>query len=235
VTTNTTTYQPSMGTEPANGTGPVDGAASITPPDDSLPTRPLGDFLPGGPAAPQLAVTLPDGAAVVVLRRAGDGQVEVWGSGRTSCWDAATPASAVTDSARRAGLLHAAVHGLAEQRHTMAEQARRARQDRDQDRAEHDRVLNAIRAYAVEHHQDGDICRTGLNDFLTHFGLPVYEPRVRVHYSISGSYEVEGEDPDAARRDARSYLKPDLSQLDNVIDDSDTYTVHVDRVEELDT
>jgi hypothetical protein len=87
----------------------------------------------------------------------------------------------------------------------------------------------------VEHHQDGDICRSGLNDFLEHFGLPVYQPRVQVHYTLSGSYEVDTDDPDAASRDAHGYLRPDLGQLDNVIDDTDSHTVTVDRVEELDT
>lgn len=87
----------------------------------------------------------------------------------------------------------------------------------------------------MDKHQDGTICRPGLNEFLEAFGLPLFQPRVRVRYTLSGSYDVEGSDDDAARRDARGYLKPDLGELDNVIDDSDSYMVEVDGVEELDT
>jgi hypothetical protein len=143
--------------------------------------------------------------------------------------------SAVSDPAARDDLLAAAVRGLGVQRHTATQQAARAVEDRDRDRESHARVLADIRAYAVDKHQSGDICRGGLNDFLTAFGLPEFQPRVRVRYTLTGSYEVDADDADAADRDARGYLKPDLSQLDNVIDDSDTYSVDVDDVEELDT
>jgi hypothetical protein len=74
-----------------------------------------------------------------------------------------------------------------------------------------------------------------MNRFLDAFSLPTYDPRVRVTYTITGSYEVDTDDPDTASSDARGYLKPDLSELDNVIDDSDTHTVHVTQVAELDT
>ncbi len=80
-----------------------------------------------------------------------------------------------------------------------------------------------------------DTHRSGLNAFLTAFGLPTYHPRVRVTYTITGSYDVDTDDADAAARDARGYLKPDLSELDNVLDDSDTHSVELDQVDELDT
>ncbi len=223
MTTDTTSYPTTTDPAPSNGTGPA------------TTTRPLADFLPGGPAATRPAVTLPSGEQVVVLRRGDDGQVEVWAHGRILRRDPDTAAFAVADSAYRDDLLAAVVHGLAQQRNAAAEQAAQAERDRDQERQAHDRVLADIRAYAVDKHLGNTICRSGLNDFLEAFGLPVFQPRVRVHYSMTGVYEVDADDADTARRDARGYLKPDLSQLDNVIDDTDTFTMHVESVEELDT
>lgn len=245
MTTDTTTYPtttdpaPSNGTRPSDDTAPSNGTGPATTawPDGPVVTRPLGDLLPGRPAAGQLVVALPSGDQVVVMGRADDGQVEVWSFGRLTRRDPDTAVSAVTDPAARDNLLAAAVHGLAEQQHAATERATRAVEDRDRDRETHERVLAEIRAYAVDKHQDGSICRGGLNDFLTAFGLPEYAPRVRVRYTLSGSYEVDADDADAdaANRDARGYLKPDLSELDNVLEDSDTFSVHVDGVEELDT
>jgi hypothetical protein len=235
VTTDTTTYPTTTDPQPSNGTGPTAGTGSTTRPDGPVSARPLGDFLPGRPAAGQLVVTLPSGDQVVVVGRADDGQVEVWSLGRITRRDPDTAASAVTDPAARDGLLAEVVHGLGEQRHAATGRATAAVADRDHDRETHERVLTDIRAYAVDKHQAGDICRSGLNDFLTAFGLPEFQPRVRVRYTLTGSYDVDADDADAARSDARGYLKPDLSELDNVIDDSDTFTVHVDDVEELDS
>jgi hypothetical protein len=243
VTTDTTTYPTTTDPAPSNGTRPSDdtapsngtGPAATTWPDRPAVNRPLGDFLPGGPAAVHLVVALPSGDQVVVVGRADDGQVEVWSFGGLTRRDADTAVSAVTDPAARDDLLAAAVRGLDAQRHTAIQRAARAVEDRDRERGNHEQVLTDIRAYAVDKHQDGEICRGGLNDFLTAFGLPEFAPRVRVRYTLTGSYEVDADDADAAGRDARGYLKPDLAQLDNVIDDSDTYSVHVDDVEELDT
>lgn len=244
MTTDTTTYPtttdpaPSNGTLPSDDTAPSNGPGPATTnswPDGAAVNRPLGDFLPGGPAAGHLVVALPSGDQVVVVGRADDGQVEVWSFGRLTRWDVDTAVSAVSDPAARDDLLAAAVRGLDAQRHTAIQRAARAVEDRDRERESHEQVLVDIRAYAVDKHQDGDICRGGLNAFLTAFGLPEFAPRVRVRYTLTGSYEVDADDADAADRDARGYLKPDLAQLDNVIDDSDTYSVHVDDVEELDT
>jgi hypothetical protein len=236
VTSDTTTYPTITDPAPSNGTGPTDGTGPATGPRAEGPvTRPLADYLPGGPAADHLAVTLPSGDQVVVVGRADDGQVEVWSLGHITRRDADTAVTAVSDPAARDGLVGAAVHGLAVQRNAATERTAQAVADRDRDRDAHEQVLTDIRAYAVDKHQDGDICRDGLNAFLEAFGLPVFQPRVRVRYTVSGSYDVEGSDDDTARRDARGYLKPDLSQLDNVIEDSDSHTVDVDSVEELDT
>jgi hypothetical protein len=236
VTSDTTTYPTITDPAPRNGTTPSDGTGPATDlRAEGSVARPLADFLPGGPAADHLTVTMPSGDQVVVVGRADDGQVEVWSFGHIARRDPDTAVTAVSDSATWDGLVAAAVRGLAVQRNAATQRAAQAVTDRDRDREAHEQVLSDIRAYAVDKHLDGDICRDGLNAFLTAFGLPVFQPRVRVRYTVSGSYDVEGSDDDTARRDAHGYLKPDLSQLDNVIEDSDSHTVDVDSVEELDT
>ena len=74
-----------------------------------------------------------------------------------------------------------------------------------------------------------------MNRFFETFFLDRYDPRIRVRYTITGSYEVDAEDVYAASRDALGYLKPDLSQLDSLIDGSDDFTVDVTDVIELDS
>jgi hypothetical protein len=124
---------------------------------------------------------------------------------------------------------------LARQAVTWALAAHRAATDRirglytdlDDARRFHDQALTDIRAYAIRRHRDGDICRDGLNEFLTHFDLDPYRPRHRVQFTIRGSFEVT---PDADRDtgdtedDVRDYLRIDTDEVDGVID----YAVDID-------
>lgn len=220
-----------------NGSGPGHGSAGGAGHDGPVLTRPLGDFLPSGPAADRLTVTLPDGRDVVVIGRTDDGQVEVWSASLVLDRSPDTLVSAVTDPVRRDGLLASVVHRLAQHRDAAEQRATRLAADRSQDHEAHRNRLTAIRAYAVEKHQSGDICRTGLNEFLETFGLGRFEPRIRVHFTVSGSYDVDGDDSDvdAAWRDGQDYLKPDLSELDHVIEGSGTFTVSLDSLEDLES
>jgi hypothetical protein len=112
--------------------------------------RPLADFLPGGSAGDHLAVTLPSGDQVVVLRQADDGQVEVWSFGHITRRGSDIPAGPVTDPVRREGLLVEAVRGLAVTRNAVTQQAARVMADRDRDRDAHEQVLTSIRAYMMD-------------------------------------------------------------------------------------
>ncbi|OEJ61077.1 hypothetical protein BGM19_26755 [Streptomyces agglomeratus] len=100
-------------------------------------------------------------------------------------------------------------------------------------RAAHTAQLEAIRQYAIEAHEDGSICRDGLDSFLNRFDLMPYCTRIKVSYSISGSYEVESGSGVAAQHDAEKYLQPDLTGLDDVDDDTNDYDVTVDEIEEV--
>jgi hypothetical protein len=104
----------------------------------------------------------------------------------------------------------------------------------DNQRRAHAGRLREIRDYAVAAYRDGDVCRPGLDRFLQHFELDAYEPQIRVWFTISGSYRVRGGTEETAARDGEGYLGVDLSRLDDVIDDTADFTVHVDRTDEVD-
>jgi hypothetical protein len=57
---------------------------------------------------------------------------------------------------------------------------------------------------------------------------------VRITYTITGSYEVDSDDVYDAERDARGYLKPDLTEIDHVDEDSSSFTVEITETEALD-
>jgi hypothetical protein len=199
--------------------------------DDAPTPQPLGAFVADhGPAAPRAAaIVTVEGRMVVVLRLDPPGQVEVHAPGSgVHAQPAATPAVPVTEPSVVGEVLAAAVYDLARW-HAAARADLTAADDR------HRQVLAEIREYVLERHLDGDICREGMNRFFEAFSLDPYDPRVRVRYTISGSYEVDAEDIHAASRDARGYLRPDLTQLDSLIDGSDDFTVDVTDVIELDS
>src|SRR5262249_16430239 len=77
-------------------------------------------------------------------------------------------------------------------------------------------------------------CRDGLNTFIQHFGLPEYEPYVRVSYTIHGSYRADYSDPGDAEDDAAANLDVDLSGLSSVIQGSTDSHVEAHEVELLD-
>ncbi|NLT55143.1 MAG: hypothetical protein GXX79_11430 [Actinomycetales bacterium] len=223
-----TTTQPLTSPPPAGATDttPADAGAAH---DRDLPV------LVGPPPAPAVEVTVGDCAAgavltqrpgtettetFVVLARHGN-DVEVFGNGKTTTLPAHTRAVPVTDPAGCDPVLAAALTHL-------AVALRAERDQRTHHQAHHQRVLDDIRGSAVQRHTEGQICRPGLADFLSAFDLAPYEPRVRVTYAITGSYEVTGT-PEAAEDDARGYLRPDLDGLDDVVD-SDTHDVTIQDV-----
>jgi DNA-binding transcriptional regulator YdaS (Cro superfamily) len=66
---------------------------------------------------------------------------------------------------------------------------------------EADDKIAAMRAYAIERHQRGDICRGGLNDFLVAHELEPYQPRYSATVSLTVDVEVEtDEDPEDVLR-----------------------------------
>jgi hypothetical protein len=143
---------------------------------------------------------------------------------RRSAGATATP---VTDPARRERVLRLTLSRLAG-RYREELETRRRETERQAD------LLAGIRDYAVEWYETGDIGREALTDFLSEFDLSPYRQRVRVTYTITGSYVVDDSTPDEARQDAEGYLRPALSSLDRVVEDSDSYTVSLDDIDDAD-
>jgi hypothetical protein len=67
-------------------------------------------------------------------------------------------------------------------------------------------LRDEIRNYAIAAYRKGRFCVNGLNEALEHFDLDGYSPRMRLSYTISGSFEVDGDDVRAAEYDAGNYL-----------------------------
>ncbi|MEV4560637.1 hypothetical protein AB0K51_27080 [Kitasatospora sp. NPDC049285] len=152
------------------------------------------------------------------------GLVELFQAGRvTTTATTSLGADFVTDHAVQAEQLHGALKLV---------QETALQKIVEQDRA-HEVQLEEIREYAIERHEEGLICRGGLDEFLAAFDFAPYSTRVKVEYTISGSYEVDNSSIDAAEDDAQHYLTPDLSELDNVDTDSSSYDVHISTVTEL--
>jgi hypothetical protein len=188
----------------------------------------LRAFAPGGLHQGHPATT-DQGLDVVVLNYCTDDadQLDVHSRNGARRLRARTPATALTDPEIRADLTRGALLHL-------AEQLSESRIDLACATAGHARVLAEIRRYAIDRHLDDDYCRSGLNAFLAAFGMPEYQPRIRVSYLIRGSYEIDNQDTYRAERDATGYLKPDLTGLDAVMDHTDTHTVEVTAILTLD-
>ncbi|NEA65326.1 hypothetical protein [Streptomyces sp. SID12488] len=184
----------------------------------TLPPQDLAELLP---AAVQIGEV--NG---VVLRVADTDLIEVYFAGRISVYSTKVlEIQPVTHPVARAAALRDAVEALSICRQV-------AIQAHADQRQSHIEVLEAIRQYAVDRHEEGEICRGGLEDFLISFGFVPYESRVRVEYTITGSYEVNPGNEAAAEEDALKYLRPDLSGLDDVDDDTSTYEVSGVQVSE---
>ncbi|MCX4856633.1 hypothetical protein [Streptomyces canus] len=165
--------------------------------------------------------------AGVVLRLVDTDLIEFYFAGRITTYSTQVlQIRPITDPAVREATLREAIEALAICRKVAIE--KHAEQHRS-----HELVMDAIRQYAVDRHEEGDICREGLDDFLANFGLASYVTRVRVEYTITGSYEVDPSSEAAAEEDALKCLQPDLSGLDDVDGDTSTYEVSEIQVSEV--
>ena len=109
--------------------------------------------------------------------------VEVYATHRVVHLPADALVTPITDPAEQLAATRAALDALADRRRADV-------QTQDTLRTEHTRVMADIRAYAIERHLVGDTELEELNQFLTHFGLLTYHPRLRVTFTITGSYQV---------------------------------------------
>ena len=156
--------------------------------------------------------------------------VEVYATHRVVQLPADEVVTPLTDTHEQRVALRTAVEALA---------LRRQLDARTQDalRADHARVLADIRAFAIERHLEGDLYREHLNAFLVRFRMPPYAPRLRVRFTISGSYDVDGgpgDVPDAIAA-ARAGLLVRTEDIDDLIPGTATLDVRIGEVTALDT
>ncbi|MEU1811048.1 hypothetical protein [Micromonospora aurantiaca (nom. illeg.)] len=143
----------------------------------------------------------------------------------------------VTDPATALTLTQQAVTWALTEQDSAVERARSLVEQGDADRQGRVRQLTEIRSYAIGQYRDADLTRDGLDSLLSRFDLNPYEPRHRVRFTISGTFDVIPDvdrDTDDTESDVRDYLRIDTDRVDNVDDDSVDISVTVDDVEALD-
>jgi hypothetical protein len=190
--------------------------------NEPMTPRPLGEFATD--EFPRPAVVNLDGAEAVVLSLSTADTVQVWHDGTTSTHPATTSVFEVASSDRRHLAIRRALLNLNHQRIRALQQ-----------RAETDeglvRTLSAIRAYAITKHREGIISWQKLDEFLAHFDLGAYEPYLRLHVRLTGSYEVASTDTTAAHASASTALAvAGAGGITDLVPDSLTYQVAVTEV-----
>ncbi|MBO3752171.1 hypothetical protein J5X84_39435 [Streptosporangiaceae bacterium NEAU-GS5] len=160
---------------------------------------------------------------IVVLGPAPHDSTFVYSDGTLITLPNARSVHLVPDEPTRTGALATAIAGIDRLRDEAIEK-------RLAERECHRAQLEEIRAYAIDQHLDGTICRDGLNAFLRHFDLGEFDVRLRVDYTIRGSYEVESGRTSQVRHEGERCLTVDLSGVDDVIEGSDTCEVDITDV-----
>jgi hypothetical protein len=64
-------------------------------------------------------------------------------------------------------------------------------------------TIESIRDYAIERHRDGSICRSGLDEFLSHFDFAPYAQRFSVPVTVTATFEITADNETAARSRVR--------------------------------
>ena len=219
-------------------TNPTPGRATA---EASWMQLPLRAFL-AGPDLPVTVTLAGSGVDAVILGRADTGTVELVREGRIAREADTTLAVPVTDPARQAELLRAALaadiatrRALDATRQALDATAEQRRTELAELRAGQARTLAAIRDYVIDQYRDDELGRDVLDAFLERFNLDPYQPRVKVTYTISGSFEVDGDNPDDVENNVEEYLRPDIDDIDDLVEGSDEYRVSVGTVESVST
>ena len=191
---------------------------------------PLRAFLTG-PDLPVAVTLVTSGVDAVLLGRSGTATVEVLREGRILHEADSMLATPVTDPARQVELLRAALAANVAARQALAETAQQRGTELNQLRATRDRVLDTVRDYAIEQYRDNEFSRDVLNTLLDRLGVDPYRPRVKVTYTITGSFDVDTADPDDVEDDVDQNVRVDLDDIDGVVEYSDEFSVSVRSVE----
>lgn len=189
--------------------------------------RPLAEFLPdnGAPCPPRAVTVAWTGQDTVMVGRVTGSSILLapGGSTVTDVVPDGLLARPVTDRVRERELYQRAITALAADLgatggRLVAESGRHRVLDQR---------IDDIRQYAIDRHHDGDICRDGLDRFLTLFEMAPHDARepVTVRFSIAGSYRVHRDTPSDAVADAERHLGVEFVDIAGLVEDSDAFTV----------
>jgi hypothetical protein len=172
---------------------------------------PIGVLLRTAPGGSHLVVTV-NGIAMVVLDALDAGTVLVCRLGQVGPLDATLTAVPVTDPRRQLALLHDTVATL--------HRAYAAAVD-DQRRAEDTlrRLRVRLRAHLLGRFRRDELGRDELNTVLRGFSLPTLDAPIRVHYTLTGSIEIDVTAAEGVDRAAFT-VGVDLAQVDLLVDGS---------------
>jgi hypothetical protein len=212
---------------------PTRGSATADTAETAWMQLPLRAFLTG-PDLPVTVTLTNTGVDAVLLGPAGPASVDVARDGRIVREADTMLAVPVTDPTRQVELLRAALSADVAARQTLAATAAQRLTELGELRTSQARRLAEIRDYAIEQYRESEISRDVLDAFLSRFDLDPYQPRVKVTYTITGSFEVDSDDPNEVENDVDQNLRVDLDDVDDVVDYSDDFQVSVRSVEPVD-
>lgn len=188
-----------------------------SPYSDNPGPQPISSLLSGRTSkSTPLVLLIPEGTYAIVLRRSG-GTVEVFANGAVQRLAAHHHAVGVTDDDRRNRLISQALAVLATERHDSAAEADQLKVEADTARATVESARHDVRRYLIGLQRTDAISRDALDGFLEHFGMDPYRPRIRVVYRLVGHYDLDDDDLSRARRDAETFLRPHLDDIDNLV------------------
>jgi hypothetical protein len=213
-------------------TEPSAGATAAAEPWMQLPLR---AFLTGDPGLPIAVTLVTSGADAILLGRADASTVELLRDGRIVREPDSVLGVPVTDPGRQVELLRAALVADVATRKSLAETVQQRGTELNQLRVTQGRLLDAVRDYAIEQYRSGgDFDRDVLDGLLERLGVDPYWPRVKVTYTITGSFEVDSDNGYDVENDVENNLRPYLDDIDDVDEDSGEFRVSVRSVEPVD-
>jgi hypothetical protein len=164
-------------------------------------------------------VVIVAGTEAVVLDHDGRTNVRIWQSDVVTSRPADTPVEAVMPPAQAASVIRRALQSL-------TYQYLHAIRTRHADAVQHRMTMQAIRLYAITKHRQHVFDRQALNDFLAEFELPLYEPRLKLTFTILGSYEVTATEAETARRQAVQSLAVTIHRIQHI--DLENYRLQIE-------
>ena len=147
--------------------------------------------------------------------------------------DPDTRAELITDPVTRAWLLTEAFSNTRRTYLWAVGELTAERQHVQDARKDRERFLGDVREFLIARVRAGQLDRERVNDFLQRHHQPPYQPRLRVAYAITGTFQIDGDpDPEDGRLD--HLIRVDLDGITNVDRGTDRHQVQVTSTTRID-